>query len=243
MSRQRNGANEMATLPTSRLLLVDDDPALLLALSETLQNRLGPCTVDACGSGVQALDFIGAHTYDTIISDVTMPGMDGWQFLRAVQQSQCDTPVFLMSGRADHELTTGALKAGACSMFAKPFDRDEIVATVRDGMALSRLKGILREEESVIRRSNGHHATLIEKLHQHDAASTMPAPRAPLSGRPPVDEALQRRANYRATMIRHLANLDTFLFKLTAMHRGTSNKLSVVQENLRRHALSGLRRQ
>ena len=71
----------MATLPTSRLLLVDDDPALLLALSGMLRNRLGPCTVDACGSGVQALDFIGAHTYDTIISDVTMPGMDGWQFL------------------------------------------------------------------------------------------------------------------------------------------------------------------
>ena len=55
------------------------------SLSETLRNRLGPCTVDACGSGVQALDFIGAHTYDTIISDVTMPGMDGWQFLRAVR--------------------------------------------------------------------------------------------------------------------------------------------------------------
>jgi hypothetical protein len=112
---------------------------------------------------------------------------------------------------------TAALKAGACSLFAKPFDRDELVATVRDGVALSRLKGILREEEFVIRRSNGHHATLIDKLHQHDAGSPMPAPRTPLSAPPPGDQAHQRRANYRATMIPHLANLDTFLFKLTAM--------------------------
>jgi CheY-like chemotaxis protein len=235
MSRQSNGATDVTTIPTSRFLLVDDDPALLLALSGTLQSRLGPCSVDACESGMQALDFIETHTYDTIITDVTMPGMDGLQFLRAVKTSRCDAPIFLMSGKADYALMTEVLKAGASSFFAKPFDRDEIVATLQEGVALSRLKGILRKEETVIRRSNHHRERLIEKLHQYKAASTMPA-----GDPPPVDQALQRRTDYRATMIRQLAILDKFLLKLTEIHRGTSNKLSVVRENIRRHALSGL---
>lgn len=244
ISNQSNGATEVTTIPTSRFLLVDDDPALLLALSGLLQNRLGPCTVDACESGMQALDFIETHTYDTIISDVTMPGMDGLQFLRAVKTSRCDAPVFLMSGKADYALMTEALKAGANSFFAKPFDRDEIVAMLREGVALSRLKGVLRKEETVIRRSNRHHASLTEKLHQHDTASTMPTPRTPLPGTaPPVDQALQRRTDYRASVIRHLATLDKFLLKLTEIHCRTLSGLSIVQENIRRHALSGLRRQ
>lgn len=130
-----------AAILGSRLLLVDDDPSLLLALSGTLQNRLGHCTVDACESGMLALELVKAHTYDMIISDVRMPGMNGWQFLRAVKQMRSGTPVFLMSGSADHAVMNQALEAGASGFFAKPFDRNEFVRTVRDGLELSRLTG------------------------------------------------------------------------------------------------------
>lgn len=241
MSKQRNRATQRSSRPSPRLLLVDDDPALLRALSGTLQSRLAPCTVDACESGRQALDFVEAHPYDTIISDVTMPGMDGWQFLRAVKKSRCDAPVFLMSGKVDQAAMTEALQAGASSFFAKPFDREEFVATVREGVELSRLKGLVGKEEHMIRRSTGHRANLIEKLDQHDAASATRDPRTPLPETAlPVDEPQPRRMDYRATMIRHLAILEQFLVKLTAFHRGTSNRLSVVQDNIRRHAVSRL---
>ena len=121
-----------AAAPLSRLLILDDDPSLLFVLSRTLENGLDHCTVDACESGAQALDLVKAHTYDTIISDVTMPGMNGWQFLRAVKEAETDTPVFLMSGGAEHGTMRDALEAGAAGFFAKPLDPNLFVETVRE---------------------------------------------------------------------------------------------------------------
>jgi CheY-like chemotaxis protein len=224
-------------VPPSRLLLVDDDPALLLALSGTLQNRLAPCTIDACESAVQALEFVKAHTYETIISDVTMPDMNGWQFLRAVKQLKVKTPVFLMSGNLDPVVMKNALDAGASGFFAKPFDRDELVATVRHGMEVFRLNGVTALQDSLLRRAQSHHAMLVEKLHQHDGAYAMFATHTPVPGRSqPVDQARQQRIHYRSTVARHMALLEKFLLHLAELHRRTSSRLMAVQDNIRLHA-------
>ncbi len=237
-ARQEGWTGESeATLLPSRLLLVDDDSALLLALSGTLEQRLGPCTIEVCESGSQALELLTAHRYDMIISDVTMPGMTGWQFLSAVQQSRFETPVFLMSGNADHAVRKDALEAGAAGFFAKPFDRDEFVGTVREGLAISRLKSMQATEHFTISRATGHQATLVEKLRQHDGASAMPATHTQEPGSPPaMDPTVSQRAAHRSTIVRHLAMLDTFLLKLAAVHRQTSTRLSTAQDTLRRHA-------
>src|SRR5437762_182117 len=81
----------------SRLLLVDDDPALVLALSGTLQIRLGYFTIDTCQTGMSAFDCITATPYDLIISDVSMPKMNGVQVLGAVKQVRPRTPVVRIS--------------------------------------------------------------------------------------------------------------------------------------------------
>jgi two-component system response regulator HupR/HoxA len=80
--------NAVVSRPSSRLLLVDDDLALLNALSGTLQNRLGHYTLDTSQSqtGMQALECVKASAYDTIITDENMPGMSGLQLLKAVKQ-------------------------------------------------------------------------------------------------------------------------------------------------------------
>jgi CheY-like chemotaxis protein len=225
-------------VPPSRLLLVDDDPALLLALSGTLQNRLDPCTVDACVSGMQALKFVKAHTYATIISDVMMPDMNGWQFLRAVKQLKVKTPVFLMSGNRDPVVMKNALAAGASGFFAKPFDLDELVATVRHGMEVFRLNRVTALQDSLLRRAQSHHAMLVEKLHQHDGAYAMFATHTPVPERSqPVDQAWQQRIHYRSTVVRHMALLEKFLVRLAALHRRTSARLMVVQDNTHGHAV------
>jgi two-component system C4-dicarboxylate transport response regulator DctD len=69
-------------------------------------------------SGTEALNLVTAHAYATIISDVRMPGMTGWQFLRAVRQRCADTPVFLISGNAGPPAKKAVLGAGATSFFA-----------------------------------------------------------------------------------------------------------------------------
>jgi CheY-like chemotaxis protein len=219
-------------IPPSRLLLVDDDPALLLALSGTLHNRLDDCTIDACESGMQALELVKIRHYDTIISDVTMPGMNGWQFLRAVKRCRGDTPVFLMSGNAGPVVRTQALESGAVGFFAKPFDRDAFVATVRKGLELFRLNRLLAIQDAAIRRTKSFHATLVEKLHQHDGAyarldTNADLPKSPQS----MDEPLQRRIQYRSTMVRQMSSIDKFLINLAGIHSRTLNRQSVVQKS------------
>jgi len=226
-------------LPPSRLLLVDDDPALLLALSGTLQLRLDPCTIDACESAVQALEFVKTHTYATIISDVTMPDMNGLQFLSAIKQSRIDTPVFFMSGDPHPVVIKKALDSGATGFFAKPFDRDELVAGIRQGMEVFRLNRVLSLQDSSIRRAHSHHACLVEKLYRHDGADAMLDIHTPVPEcSQPSDQARQQRIRYRSTAVRHKALLEKFLLHLAELRRRTSSRLKAVQDNIRRHAES-----
>jgi CheY-like chemotaxis protein len=221
-----------APILPSRLLVVDDDPALLVALSGTLHNRLDDCTIDACESGMQALELVKTRRYDTIISDVTMPGMSGWQFLRAVRQCRSDTPVFLMSGNAGPVVRTQALESGAVGFFAKPFDRDAFVATVRKGLELFRLTRFLAIEDAVIRRAKSLHETLVEKLHQHDGAYARLDASADVPERgQPMDKPLQRRTQYRSTMLRQMSGLDKFLTILAGIHSRTLNRQRAVQKS------------
>jgi CheY-like chemotaxis protein len=230
-----------AIIPASRLLLVDDDPALLLALSGTIESRLDHCIVDTCESGMQAMELVKAHSYDTIISDVMMPGMNGWQFLSAVKQCRADTPVFLMSGNAGPAARRKAVEAGATSFFAKPFDRDEFLTTVREGLLLFRLNRVSALEDSVMRRGKSHHATLVEKLHQHDGAYAILDTNAVIPQSPqPVDQSSRRRAQYRLGLLQHMAMLDKFLTPMANLHNGTLSKLRAVGESLHRHASARL---
>jgi CheY-like chemotaxis protein len=215
---------------------VDDDPALLLALSGTLQIRLNPCSIDACESAVEALEFMKAHTYETIISDVMMPGMNGLHLLQAVKQSKIDTPVFMMSGDPNPVVIKNALDAGAIGFFSKPFDRDGLVATVRRGMEVFRLNRVIGLQDSLLRRARAHHASLIEKLHQHDGAYAMRDMHTPALE--PRDQVWQQGIRYRSTVLRHKALLEKFLLHLAELHRRTSSQLMAVQDNIRRHAES-----
>lgn len=134
--------NVSGSLPSShglfRLLLVDDDTALLAALSDTIQFHLGPVLFDACDSGTKALDLVRANSYDAIIVDMNMPNMTGLEFLVAAKQLRRDIPVLMISGHANEALIASALEAGASDFIPKPFDRNQIVSAVRHGLELSR---------------------------------------------------------------------------------------------------------
>jgi CheY-like chemotaxis protein len=239
--RGRGTEKSQATHPPSRLLLVDDDPGLLLALAGTIESRLDHCAVDTCESGMRAMELVKAHPYDTIISDVMMPGMSGWQFLSAVKQCRADTPVFLMSGNAGPTARRQALEGGAISFFSKPFDRDEFVTTVQQGLQLFRLNRLSALENSVMRRGKSHHATLVEKLHQHDGAYAILDTNAVIPESPqPVDQSSQRRPQYRLALLQHMAILDQFLTNIANLHTGTLSRLRAVEASLHRHAFAQL---
>jgi DNA-binding NtrC family response regulator len=126
----------------SRLLLVDDDPALLEALAGTLEIRLGHFTLDTCLTGMRALECAAATRYDLIIVDVNMPEMDGLHLLRNLKMAYPDTLVLMISGHADEALIAEAVRMGADDFITKPIDRDLFLRSVRQALKVSRLRSL-----------------------------------------------------------------------------------------------------
>ena len=96
-----------------RLLVIDDDPTLLKALPDTLRFRLQGCIVDTTASPEEALTLVGKQSYDAIISDIRMPGMDGVALTVKIREVQPGTPVILITGHGENGLRGQASPAGA----------------------------------------------------------------------------------------------------------------------------------
>src|SRR5436309_585390 len=112
------------------VLVVDDDPALLQGLPETLRLRMSGVTVDTADSAAAALDRIAARDYDAIVTDIRMPGMDGLALLARIRALQPDTPVLMITGHGEYDLALRALRGGAYDFIQKPIDREDVVASL-----------------------------------------------------------------------------------------------------------------
>lgn len=116
-------------LRAMKLLLVEDDADLALALSRVLSRR--GFGVDTCGDGLDALALLQKQAVDAVILDVSIPGLDGLQLLKRLRLRGDRTPVLVLTARgAVGDRITG-LNAGADDYLAKPFDLDELEARVR----------------------------------------------------------------------------------------------------------------
>lgn len=123
----------------SHVLLIDDDRALLKALSEALCAVQKELTVDLAVNAEQALLLIGVTDYDVIVSDVRMPGMDGLELVEQCQRLRPDSPVVLMTGYGDRELEAQASKRGAYAFLHKPVDVDALLSVISRALIKARL--------------------------------------------------------------------------------------------------------
>src|SRR2546426_8068206 len=143
------------------VLVVDDDPALLAALSEALRLRMAGVTVDTADSGAAALDRIAAREYDAIVIDIKMPGMDGLALLAEIRTRRPDTPVLMITGHGEHALAIHALRGGAYDFIQKPIDRDHFVAALRRAIQMSELSRRVKDQQQALeRRANGLERTV-----------------------------------------------------------------------------------
>ncbi len=112
-----------------RLLLAEDEAAMSEAVTDVLEYH--KYQVDPVYDGREALDYIHSATYDGIILDIMMPGMDGLQVLRTIRSEGIQTPVLLLTARADVEDRIRGLDLGADDYLPKPFAMGELLARIR----------------------------------------------------------------------------------------------------------------
>jgi DNA-binding response OmpR family regulator len=117
---------KMDTPPS--LLLIEDDRELVQMLTEYLGSE--GFVVAPCGDGQEALKRLGAESFDLVILDVMLPGLNGFDLLRRLRQT-LSMPVIMLTARgADVDRIVG-LELGADDYLAKPFSPRELVARIR----------------------------------------------------------------------------------------------------------------
>ena len=121
-----------------RLLIVDDDPLGLYALTEAIKQRVESIVIDRAASGKEAFERLSEERYDCVISDVLMPQMDGLEFLAMSRQIYPKMAVILMTA-GDPSIRDEALENGAFAFFLKPLDIDIVINTL--GLAAEWTRG------------------------------------------------------------------------------------------------------
>nr|WP_319490480.1 sigma-54 dependent transcriptional regulator [uncultured Desulfobacter sp.] len=125
---------------TPNILVVDDEKDMTRLLQRTLEPELN-CRVTMAFSGEMALSLLGiADTaFDLVISDIRMPGMDGFELLEQLKQRYPDLTVVMLTAYGNIESAVAAIKKGAYDFIAKPFERDEIIFKIQKALERSRL--------------------------------------------------------------------------------------------------------
>ena len=131
-----------APLPIrERLLLVDDDPGLLRTLQVLLEDE-GGFSVETAPSGEAALErLLSTAGIRLVVSDLSMPGMDGMELLRCVRERHGEIPVILMTAFGTVRSAVEAMRLGAFSYLTKPIDPDELLLQVERALEAGRRAG------------------------------------------------------------------------------------------------------
>ncbi|MBE6126541.1 MAG: response regulator transcription factor [Erysipelotrichaceae bacterium] len=112
-----------------RLLLCEDERDLAAAVKKILE--INKYTVDVAYDGIQALEKAHTYRYELIILDVMMPRMDGFQVLKLLRGEGDETPVLMLTARAEIDDKVLGLDIGADDYMTKPFQIKELLARIR----------------------------------------------------------------------------------------------------------------
>ena len=88
-------------------------------------------SVDSCFDGEEALDYISYGEYDLIITDIMMPKIDGYGFIKQLRNDKNSTPVIMLTVKDSLDDKILGLDSGADDYIVKPFEFDELLARIR----------------------------------------------------------------------------------------------------------------
>ncbi|MEI6780157.1 MAG: adenylate/guanylate cyclase domain-containing protein [Verrucomicrobiota bacterium] len=144
----------MKNFSDCRILVVDDTPANIQALSATLKDK--GYQVSVATSGRQALEVVSRRRPDLILLDVMMPEMDGFETCRRLKESAAtnDIPVIFLTARTETADIVQGFELGAVDYVAKPFHAHELLARVNTHLTMDDLRRSLAEKNKELARAH-----------------------------------------------------------------------------------------
>jgi EAL domain-containing protein (putative c-di-GMP-specific phosphodiesterase class I) len=136
------------------ILLVDDEQSIARAYARTL--GAAGFSVETAGDGRAAAAAARDRDFDVIVSDITMPEMNGLELLRAVREHDLDVPVVLMTGGPAIDSAVRAMEYGALRYLIKPIDPAELEEVVARAVRLHQMAKIKREALEMFRLEGKH---------------------------------------------------------------------------------------
>ena len=108
-----------------RVMVIDDEASIRDLLSKTL--ALAEYDVDVSPDGRSALEQMRLHTYDLLIADLKLPGIDGLTVIREARRYKSDLPVIIITGFSTESMAIEAVNLGVSGYLTKPFRVPEIL--------------------------------------------------------------------------------------------------------------------
>jgi two-component system alkaline phosphatase synthesis response regulator PhoP len=112
----------------SRILLVEDEPGVVLVVTDLL--RAAGHTVESARDGATGLRRATDERFDLLILDVMLPKLGGFEICHALREQGCDAAILMLTARGQSQDRVLGLRTGADDYLVKPFDPDELVARV-----------------------------------------------------------------------------------------------------------------
>jgi DNA-binding NtrC family response regulator len=138
----------MESKPKQTVLIVDDETSILSSLTDMVE-AWNYKTLTAF-SGSDALHMIDSHSVDLILSDQTMPGMDGLALLEEIKKIDNNLPFIMLTGQGSIDKAVMAMKNGAADYLLKPCKRDELQLSIERALKFSQLNTENRELKEFI---------------------------------------------------------------------------------------------
>ena len=116
-----------------RLLIVDDDPSIHELIAAMLAGT--NWQTNSVSGGAEALTSLENNSYDILLVDILMPGMDGLELLAKIRARHPDTPVVMMTVKNTPDHVLGSLRREAAAYISKPFSRETLFATLQNALS------------------------------------------------------------------------------------------------------------
>ena len=176
------------------ILCVDDEEENLMLLEAMLANN--DFQLVCASSGIDALQKIKSQPIDLVISDITMPGMDGIDLCRKVKEDPKfrDIPIIMVTGLASRQDRVRGIEVGVEDYFTKPFNRIELLARIKILLKVKKLSDERRRAEEALQKAHDELDYQV-KLRTAELAKANEMLQADIAGRRQVEEKLQNTLN------------------------------------------------